>query len=930
MEDFSYITSSHPAYIESIYNDYLKNPQAVDPELKKFFEGFDFAITKANGNGHAKATTANSTGQETAAANVAFGSTVAAPADLRKEFSVFELIRAYRKRAHLIATTNPIRPRIDRKPHLDLADFGLNDADMDTEFYAGDFIGLGKAKLKDIYAKLRKIYAGNIGIQYTYMNRMEAHMWVQNRFEELMQQKFTLPEQKRILEKLNYGVIFEKFLNTKFIGQKRFGLEGGESMIPALDAMINTAADGGVQEVVIGMAHRGRLNVLTNIMRKTYDQIFSEFEGNMPADMTMGSGDVKYHLGFRSNIQTPSGKGVNVQLLPNPSHLEVVDPIVAGFSRAKADALYSSDYDKILPILIHGDAAVAGQGIIYELLQMSKLKGYEVGGTVHFVINNQIGFTTDFDDARSSDYCTSLAAMVHAPVLHVNGDDPEAVVKAAIFAINYRQEFNEDIFIDMVCYRKHGHNEGDEPKFTQPGLYALIEKHLNPREVYTQYLLDNGEPEAKEMAKEMEQKFWNELQARLDEIKQKPIPYTYQEPEKKWQELRKSKPEDFLKSPDTAITETEARALFGKLMTFPENFKPLRKVEKLLTDKSKLLETEGKIDWATGELLAYASLLVKGHDVRLSGEDVKRGTFSHRHACLMDEATNKEYSRLNHFGEDQGRFYIYNSLLSEYAVLGFEYGYSMANPNNLVLWEAQYGDFMNGAQIVIDQYVTSAEQKWTTQNGLVMLLPHGYEGGGPDHSSARLERFLQQAAENNIFITNITTAANFFHALRRQLALPFRIPMINFSPKANLRHVRSYSTVAEFTQGGFKEVIDDPNVKDASKVKRVLLCSGKIYFDLSEKQLNDNREDVAIIRLEQIFPLPQQQLNALYEKYKSAQWLWVQEEPRNMGAASFLKMNLENINIGYLTRQASAATATGFARKHVQEQAMLVNEAFAV
>jgi len=926
MEDFSYITNSHPAYIESVYNDYLINPTTVDPELKKFFEGFDFAVTKAGTNGKSAAPAKS----EAAAEQVAFGSVITAPADLRKEFGVYELIRAYRKRGHLIATTNPIRPRMDRKPHLDLSEFGLTDADMGTSFYAGDFIGLGKATLKDIYAKLKKIYAGNIGIQYTYMNRMEANIWAQNHFESLMEQKFTLPEQKRILEKLNYGVIFEKFLNTKFIGQKRFGLEGGESMIPALDAMINTAAEDGVKEVVIGMAHRGRLNVLTNIMRKTYDQIFSEFEGNMPTDMTMGSGDVKYHLGFRSIVQTPSGKDVNLQLLPNPSHLEVVDPVVAGFARAKADVLYNSAYDNVLPILIHGDAAVAGQGVIYELLQMSKLKGYEVGGTVHFVINNQIGFTTDFDDARSADYCTSIAAMVHAPVLHVNGDDPEAVVKAAIFAINYRQEFNEDIFIDMVCYRKHGHNEGDEPKFTQPALYALIDKHPNPREVYTQYLLDNGEPEAREMAKEMEQKFWNELQARLDEVKQKPLPYTYQEPEKKWQALRKSRNEDFHASPDTSIPETQLRELFAKLMEYPADFSPLRKVDKLLKDKSKLLETENKVDWATGELLAYASLLVNGHDVRLSGEDVKRGTFSHRHACLRDENNNNEFSRLGSFSETQGSFRIYNSLLSEYAVLGYEYGYGMANPDTLVLWEAQYGDFVNGAQIVIDQYITSAEQKWATQNGMVMLLPHGYEGGGPDHSSARLERFLQQAAENNVFITNITTAANFFHALRRQLALPFRIPMINFSPKANLRHVRSYSEVSEFTKGGFKEVIDDPFIKDASKVKRVLLCTGKVYFDLSEKQLAENREDVAIIRLEQIFPIPQQQLNALYEKYKSAQWLWVQEEPRNMGAASFLKMNLEHINIGYLTRQASAATATGFARKHVTEQSMLVNEAFAL
>lgn len=922
MEDFSYVTSSHPGYIESIYNDYLVNPETVDPELKKFFEGFDFAFSKM-GNGSAPVKESNTK-------PVAFGEATSAPADLRKEFGVFELIKAYRKRAHLIASTNPIRARKDRNPHLELAEFGLSDTDLETEYYAGDFIGLGKAKLKDIHARLKQIYAGNIGIQYTYMNRMEAHKWVEKQFEELMLRKFTLAEQKRILEKINYGVIFEKFLNTKFIGQKRFGLEGGESMIPALDAMINTAADAGVKEVVIGMAHRGRLNVLANVMRKTYDQIFSEFEGNMPTDMTMGSGDVKYHLGFRSLVTTPNGKEMNLQLLPNPSHLEVVDPIVAGFSRAKADVVYSSEYDKVLPVLIHGDAAIAGQGIIYELLQMSKLKGYQNGGTVHFVINNQIGFTTDFEDARSADYCTSLAAMVHAPVLHVNGDDPEAVVKAAIFAINYRQEFGEDVFIDMVCYRKHGHNEGDEPKFTQPALYALIDKHPNPREVYTQYLLFNGKPEAKEMAKEMEQKFWNELQARLDEVKQKPLPYKFQEPEKKWHELRKSKPEDFLSSPDTAISEEELKSLFAKIMQTPESFKPLRKVDKLLSDKTKMFEAEGKVDWATGELLAYSSLLVNGQDVRMSGEDVKRGTFSHRHACLRDENTNDEYNRLSNLSEKQGKFYIYNSLLSEYAVLGFDYGYGMVSPNSLVVWEAQYGDFVNGAQIVIDQYITSAEQKWSTQNGLVMLLPHGYEGGGPDHSSARLERFLQQAAEYNMFVTNITTAANFFHALRRQLALPFRIPMVNFSPKANLRHVRSYSQIQEFTQGGFKEVIDDPIVQEPAKVKRVLLCTGKVYFDLSEKQIADNREDVAIVRLEQLYPLPQQQLNALHEKYKGAQWLWVQEEPRNMGAAAYLKMNLEHINLGYLTRQASAATATGFARKHTQEQAMLVNEAFSV
>lgn len=919
MKDFSFVTNSHPSYIESLYNDYLSNPENVDPEYKKFFEGFDFAVGKVGSNG------------TKAAVSVDLGDGAVLNSDqLSKEIAVFDLIRYYRKRGHLIAKTNPIRPRKERNARLALSDFGFSDADLETEFSSGKFLGLGKAKLKDIYKKLNDLYAGSVGIQYTYINDVKKYEWVEKHFEEFMQQEFTFEQKKRTLYKLNYGVIFEKFLNTKFIGQKRFGLEGGESMIPGLDALLTEAADLGVKEVIFGMAHRGRLNVLANIMRKTYDQIFSEFEGAMPTDMTMGSGDVKYHLGFRSIVKTANEKDLNLQLLPNPSHLETVDPVVAGFARAKSDTVYNSNYDEVMPVLIHGDAAVAGQGIIYELLQMSRLKGYAVGGTVHFVINNQIGFTTDFEDARSSTYCTSLAAMVHAPVLHVNGDDPEAVVKCCIFAAKYRQEFNEDIFIDMVCYRKHGHNEGDEPKFTQPDFYALIEKHKNPREIYTERLINSGTPDAQNLAKEMETVFWNELQDRLDENKQNPMPYTYQGPELAWQALRKSEETDFVKSPDTAVSVSVINNLFDRLMTCPEGFNPLRKVSKLLADKVKLFQESQKIDWATGELLAFATLLNEGYDVRLSGEDVKRGTFSHRHACIRDEKTNEEYNRLSKLSDSQGRFYVYNSLLSEYAVLGFDYGYAMASPKHLVIWEAQYGDFANGAQIIIDQYVTSAEQKWQTQNGLVMLLPHGYEGGGPEHSSARLERFLQMSAENNIFVTNITTAANYFHALRRQLALPFRKPMVNFAPKANLRHVRSYSEVSEFTTGGFKEVIDDPNITEAAKVKRVLLCSGKIYFDLSEKQLAEKREDVAIVRLEQIHPLPVEQLTALYQKYAGAQWLWVQEEPKNMGAASFLKMNLTKpFNLGYLTRKASAATATGFAKLHVQEQQMLVDQAFA-
>lgn len=913
MKDYSYVTGPTPEYIESLYNEFAKDSTTVDPEWKKFFEGFDFAV---------------SNGSVAVVAN-ANGGTVS-PDSLTKELGVFELIRAYRKRGHLASTTNPIRARKDRHAQLELSRFNLTDADLESSFFAGSFIGIKNGKLKDIIAKLKTLYTSNVGIEYTYINETEKCHWVQNTFETLMLQPLSIPQRKRILEKLNEGVIFEKFLNTKFIGQKRFGLEGGESTIAALDTIINDAADAGVQEVVIGMAHRGRLNILANTLKKTYEQIFSEFEGNMPEDMTMGSGDVKYHLGFQSNINTPAGKVINVQLTPNPSHLEAVNPVVEGFARAKADTLYGKEYDKVLPILIHGDAAVAGQGIGYELLQMSKLAGYYTGGTIHFVINNQIGFTTDFDDARSSDYCTSVASMVQCPVLHVNGDDAEAVVKCAMLAVAYRQEFNEDIFIDMVCYRKHGHNEGDEPKFTQPQLYALIDKHPNPREMYTQYLLEHGEADAKELAKNMETQFWNDLQQRLDEVKQKPLPYKYQKPELWWKELRKAQAADFEQSPDTAITEEAFKHLFGALMVWPEGFSPLKKVEKLLQDKIKLFDTEGKVDWATGELLAYASLLASGNEVRLSGEDVKRGTFSHRHAVIYDQNTNQPYNRLSRLGDKQGTPYIYNSLLSEFAVLGFEYGYAMANPNNLVLWEAQYGDFANGAQTIIDQYITGGEQKWACMNGLVMLLPHGYEGGGPEHSSARLERFLQMSAELNMVVTNITTSANFFHALRRQLAWQFRKPMINFSPKANLRHVRSYSAMSEFTTGGFKEVLDDPNVKSAAKVKKVLLCSGKMYFDLSEKQITEKRDDVAIVRLEQIYPLPQQQLNKLRDKYKKAEWTWVQEEPRNMGALSFLQMNMaEDFRIKYLSRPASASTATGFAKKHTIEQAKLVEDAFA-
>lgn len=909
MKDFSFVTNSHPAYIERLYEQYLQSPDEVDPEFKKFFEGFDFAYGRQGASG-----TSAAVGGE----------------PLKKEFAVYALIEAYKKKGHLIAKTNPIRPRKDRKPNLDLGWFGLSEADLNQSFAAGSFLGLEQATLKQILEKLQKLYCGSIGLEYAYINDAEKIKWIETNYQKKMAQPIPVKQKERILEKLNQGVIFEKFLHTKFIGQKRFSLEGGETMIAGLDAIVNTAANGGVQEVVIGMAHRGRLNVLANILGKTYEQIFSEFEGTAIPDATMGSGDVKYHLGFSSFVDTPDGKNIHLKLAPNPSHLEAVDPVVLGFCRAKADVLYNSDYDKVLPVLIHGDASLAGQGIVYETVQMSDLQGYDTGGTMHLVVNNQIGFTTDFDDARSADYCTSIASMIQAPVLHVNGDDAEAMVRAVELATEYRQQFNTDIFIDMLCYRRHGHNEGDDPKYTQPQLYALIEKHANPREVYAQFLINNGEPEAKEMAKAMEKKFWNDLQERLDDIKQNPLPYKYQQPEEWWRNLTKAKESDFDQSPDTSITEERFKELFFGLMKWPENFQPLKKVEKLLHDKVKLYETEHKIDWATAELMAYSSLLVEGSIVRMSGQDVKRGTFSHRHSVLADEQTEQRYNRLNHITNDQKKFFIYNSLLSEYGVLGFEYGYAMANPQALVVWEAQFGDFANGAQTMIDQFIVAGEQKWDRMNGVVMLLPHGYEGQGPEHSSGRMERFLQMCAELNLVVTNVTTAANFFHLLRRQLKWSFRKPLINFSPKAYLRYAGTYSKADEFTNGTFKEVIDDPSVEEVGKIKKVLFCSGKIYYELAERKQAEKRSDIAIIRIEQLYPLPHKQIDALYAKYAKAVWFWVQEEPLNMGAATYMQMALKSVNYGVISRKPSASTASGFGKVHAKEQNEILETAFKI
>jgi len=907
MKDFSAVFNAHPQYIESLYQSWLADPNAVEPDWAVFFKGFDFGLSS----------TAGST----------------APVDMTREFAVLGLIHGYRNRGHVLSTTNPIRPRKDRRPHLALADYGLSDADLDQRFAAGTEIGLANATLREIVDRLKKIYCGNIGFETTHIYDKERLHWLRQKVESrdlADDYGFPLEKKKRILQKLNGAVVFEQFLHTKFVGQKRFSLEGGEATIPALDAIITAASESEipVEEIVIGMAHRGRLNVLANILGKTYEQIFTEFESKTIPDQSFGDGDVKYHLGFSSQVETLHGKRVYLKLLPNPSHLEAVDPVVLGFSRAKADALYGSGYDYILPILIHGDAAVAGQGIVYEITQMSQLPGYYTGGTVHFVINNQIGFTTGWDEGRSSIYCTQVAEVVQAPVFHVNGDDPEAVVFAVELAIKYRQMFNSDVYIDMVCYRKYGHNESDEPRFTQPDLYAVINNHPNAREVYNNMLIRRGEVD-RQLAAEMEKDFRALLQDRLDNVRQNPLPYVYQETERAWKALTfTSSDADFQQSPVTGIDRKTIDRLLDHLLQLPKAFNPLAQITKLLDGQRNLIQA-GQIDWALGELMAYGSLLLEGKDVRMSGQDVKRGTFSHRHSCPIDAKIYERINRLDGLDPKQGRFLIYNSLLSEYAVLGFEYGYAYANPDALVIWEAQFGDFANGASTIIDQFIFAGETKWRRMNGLVMLLPHGYEGQGPEHSSARLERYLQGCAGNNVTVANVTSASNLFHLLRRQLARPFRKPLILMSPKSTLRPPYNLGRISEIESGTrFHELLDDPNA-DPIKVKKLLVCSGKVYYDLHKRQEEEKRRDVAVIRLEQIYPFPKMQFEALLQKYNKAKLVWVQEEPSNMGAWSYLLLNYSEYGWSCVSRAAAASPATGFAKKHDLEQKEIVDKAFA-
>jgi 2-oxoglutarate dehydrogenase E1 component len=918
MKDISAVFNAHPQYIDTLYQSWQKDAASVENDWQAFFRGFDFALQSANGNGHVE-------GHATAAPATADA------AQLHKEFGVIGLIHGYRDRGHTLSDTNPIKPRKDRRPRLELSDYGLSDADLNTRFAAGFEVGMPNATLAEIVARVKMLYTGKIGFETTHVFDKDKRQWLRDQIETRTlagDYNFSLEKKRRILEKINGAVGFEQFLATKFIGQKRFGLEGGEAAIAALDAMINRAAETEipVEEVVIGMAHRGRLNVLCNIVGKTYEQIFNAFENKTLPDQSYGSGDVKYHQGYSSQIQAMNGRSVYVKLLPNPSHLEAVNPVVEGYCRAKLDIAYEENFDRVLPILIHGDAAVAGQGIVYEVTQMMSLAGYNTGGTIHLVINNQIGFTTGWEDARSSTYCTNVAEVVQAPVFHVNGDDPEAVVFATELATEYRQRFNSDVFIDMVCYRKNGHNESDEPRFTHPALWKIIEKHDDPRTIYTRQLIARGDVDEK-LAKDMEGQFKAYLQERLDDVRQNPLGYVYQQTDEAWRALQKITTDaDYQQSPDTGISRAQIDHLLNHLLHFPADFTPLSQISKL-TDAKKQLVAKGEIDWALGELMAYGSILLEGKDVRMSGQDVKRGTFSHRHACVVDPNTNREINRLDGLAEKQGKFRIFNSLLSEYAVLGFEYGYSLSTPDSLVLWEAQFGDFVNGASTIIDQFIYASESKWQRMSGLVMLLPHGYEGQGPEHSSARLERFLQGCAENNVTVANITSASNFFHLLRRQLARPFRKPLVVMSPKSTLRAPFNLGLISELETGNrFRELIDDASV-EAKKVKRILVCSGKVYYDLQKHRDEAKRTDIAIVRLEQMYPFPKVQFEALLKKYGKAELYWVQEEPANMGAWSYIAVNHSEYGWKCVSRPAAASPATGYPTLHEKEQQEIMAKA---
>jgi len=929
MNKYNYLKSINAEYIEDLFIQYLNNPDSVDDSWKFFFEGMELNPSKESSplNG---AISANGSALQTQK-NVLELVPNKKGVHLSSEAKVADLIHAYRERGHLIANTDPLTPALTSHPLLELSLFELSDKDLDREFTAGKLIGANTTSLKNILSRLKTTYCRTIGVQYTHIQDPDSRQWLQDKMESSLNQEFlSANEKKFILKRLIESETFERFLHTRYVAQKRFSVEGGESLISGLDRIIQVGADLGAEQFVMGMAHRGRLNVLANLFGKKFEQIFAEFQDNYATDTSTSEGDVKYHKGYSADITTESGKSVHLSLTSNPSHLEFVNPVVEGITRGKQRILKDLDRTKVIPILIHGDSAFSGQGVIYETLNLSQLEGYKTGGTIHVVINNQVGFTTSPHDSRSTTYCTDIAKMLEVPIFHINGDDPEAMWLAAKLSMEYRLKFKKDVFIDLICYRKYGHNEGDEPSFTQPLMYKKIKTHLSTREQYSEKLKNAGivtEAESNSMIENFT-KALTESQEIAKAGSAQPHASSYQG---QWKHLHRATEAEMFAPVDTAVDEEKLRALSKKLNTIPADFKLHPKLVRFFEARQSAVDKGEGLDWGTAETLAYASLLTEGHPVRLSGQDVGRGTFTHRHAVLHDFEKGHAYVPLNHLDKTQAEMIIFNSNLSETAVLGFDYGWSLADPNALVIWEAQFGDFGNGAQVIIDQFISTSESKWQRASGIVLNLPHGYEGQGPEHSSARLERFLQLCGRFNMIVGNFTTPAQLFHALRRQMKRTFRKPLVLMTPKSLLRHPQAVSSLSELSNGRFNEVIDDviPNKKSA---KRLLLCSGKIYYELLAKREELGRDDIAIIRVEQIYPWPKEQITEVLKSYsEKVPVYWVQEEPQNMGAWSFVfnfwcggqskfHEKIHNRPISYIGREIGAAPAVGSPKIHAKEQ----------
>lgn len=925
------MNSSNANYIDELFVRFNQSPESVDPSWRYFFEGLEIGADP-------KALTVPTTSNQISTP------TIPVSAGYETESKVAELIISYRVLGKFLANIDPLSSPPHSHPLLELSRFGLTSNDLTRTFVAGRLLGMNQAKLADIIAHLRTIYCQTVGYEYTHIQNPDEYLWIQEKIEKKSQTiGIDNTTKKLILKRIAESETFERFLHTRYVAQKRFSIEGAESMIPALDCIIETGADLGVQEFVFGMAHRGRLNVLTHIFEKKPEFIFTEFEGTYEIDLNSGEGDVKYHMGFSTDKQTRSKKKVHLSLASNPSHLEFINPVVEGISRAKQAFLKDMDRKKVMPILIHGDAAFAGQGVCYETLNLSQLSGYTTGGTIHIVINNQVGFTTSPEESRSTIYATDLAKMLEVPIFHVNGDDPEALWFISQVCVEYRQKFKKDIFIDLMCYRKHGHNEGDEPSFTQPLLYKKIKTHPSTFDIYRKKLVQENVvslDEAETLTEELNSGY---IQAQSKAKEEAPSPYvsTFKN---RWKSLRRPSDEDMFETVVTGVDEKTLKELAAKLHQIPKDFHLHPKLVRFVESRLKAIEHGKGIDWGNAETLAYASLLNEGHPIRLSGQDVGRGTFTHRHSVLHDFETDQTYIPLNHIRNDQPLFEVYNSHLSEMAVLGFEYGYSLSDPESLVIWEAQFGDFANSAQVIIDQFLSSGESKWQRFSGLVLLLPHGFEGQGPEHSSARLERFLQLCGKNNMFVCNLSTPSQIFHALRRQMKRDFRKPLVVMSPKSLLRHPMAVSTLSELSKGHFEEVIDDPffsqnQEQEPSSVRKVILCSGKLYYDLFAERMQRKIYGVAIVRIEQLYPWPTLKLAQILNQYQNAStFVWAQEEPRNMGAWSYVfnvwsggfssfQENVGNRSIQYVGRDFGAAPAVGPHKIHEIEQEDLIKKA---